>query len=360
MVRFIKPTTWLLAACILTASCAEPAPNRTGILDTLSSAAAAGTPLYGHQDDLLYGHSWNATRDDDLELGRSDVHDVCGQYPAILGLDLGGIEVGEVRNLDGNYFELMRLAAIKHHERGGLVALSWHLRNPLTGGDSWDVSSDQVVASILPGGEKHDEFVQWMDRAADWILSLKDHDGKQIPVLWRPWHEHSGSWFWWGRKLCSDAQYNALWRMNYEYFRQRGIEGLVWAISPNYMDQHFEQWETRYPGDEYVDVIGLDCYASPDREGYIRQMRAGLASLQQMCEKHGKILAVTETGLEGIPDPTWWTGALAPAVEGFPVSYILTWRNASDRPGHYYAPFPGESSAEDFRSWVKSYSISML
>lgn len=330
------------------------------IAGALRSAAAAGTPLFGHQDDLLYGHSWNATLDDDLELSRSDVRDVCGGYPAILGLDLGGIEVESARNLDGNYFELMRLAAIKHHERGGIVTLSWHLRNPLTGGDSWDVSSDRVVASILPGGEKHDEFVVWMDRAADWILSLKDADGKQIPVLWRPWHEHSGGWFWWGRGHCTDAEYNALWQMTYEHFRARGIEGLVWAISPNYMEQDFEQWETRYPGDAYVDVIGLDCYAGEDREAYIRQMRAGLNSLRQMCARHGKILAVTETGQEGLPDPKWWTGALAPAIEGFPVSYVLTWRNASDRPTHFYAPYADHPAAADFKKWIAKNRIPML
>ena len=359
MIQSTKPRFWLAAACalLLAAGCT---PEPASPAQRLRDAAAAGTPLYGHQDDLLYGHSWNATLDDDLELGRSDVRDVCGGYPAILGLDLGGIEVEAARNLDGNYFELMRLAAIKHHERGGIVTLSWHLRNPLTGGDSWDVSSDRVVASILPGGEKHDDFVVWMDRAADWILSLKGPDGKQIPVLWRPWHEHSGGWFWWGRGHCSDAEYNALWQMTYEHFRARGIEGLVWAISPNYMEQDFEQWETRYPGDAYVDVIGLDCYASTDREAYIARMRDGLASLQRMCEKHGKILAVTETGLEGLPDPHWWTGALAPALKGVPVSYVLTWRNASDRPGHYYAPFAGEPGAADFQVWVKENKIPML
>ena len=359
MIRLPKTHTWLAAACALALTvgcCAAPAEPAQRLRD----AAAAGTPLYGHQDDLMYGHSWNANLDGDSTLTRSDVLDACGKYPAILGLDLGGIELDAERNLDGNDFALMRQAAIRHHERGGIVSLSWHLRNPLTGGDAWDVSSSRVVASILPGGEKHEEFVRWMDRAADWILSLRDADGKQIPVLWRPWHEHSGNWFWWGRAHCSDAEYNALWRMNYEHFRARGIEGLVWVISPNYMERNFEQWETRYPGDAYVDVIGLDCYASLDRKAYIRQMRAGLASLQRMCAEHGKILAVTETGLEGLPDPQWWTGALAPAVEGFPVSYILTWRNASDRPGHFYVPFAGHPGAADFQNWIEQNKIPML
>ena len=358
MTRRLNPAAWLAACTLALAAGCASAP--AGPMQRLREAAAAGTPLYGHQDDLMYGHTWNANQDGDRQLTRSDVLDVCGKYPAILGLDLGGIELDADRNLDGNDFELMRLAAIKHHERGGIVSLSWHLRNPLTGGDAWDVSSDRVVASILPGGEKHDAFVQWMDRAADWILSLRDADGKQIPVLWRPWHEHSGNWFWWGRALCSDAEYNALWRMNYDHFRERGLEDLVWVISPNYMERNFEQWETRYPGDAYVDVVGLDCYASLDREAYIRQMREGLASLQRMCAEHGKILAVTETGLEGLPDPLWWTGALAPAVEGFPVSYILTWRNASDRPEHFYAPFAGNAAAADFQNWIRQNKIPML
>lgn len=359
----LKPIAPLTAACalLLAAGCARQPSTPEDPATRLREAAAAGAPLYGHQDDLMYGHSWNTTRDGETELLRSDVKDVCGHYPAILGLDLGGIEIGAAKNLDGNDFALMRAAAIKHHERGGVVSLSWHLRNPLTGGDAWDVSSDQVVASILPGGEKHDEFVQWMGRAADWILSLKTADGRQVPVIWRPWHEHSGSWFWWGRKLCTDEEYNALWRMNYDYFvRERGIPGMLWAISPNYMDVDFEQWETRFPGDDCVDIIGLDCYASADRERYIHQMHAGLGSLQRFCEAHGKILAVTETGLEGLPDPRWWTGALASAIEGFPVSYVLTWRNASDRETHFYAPFPGQASAADFKAWTDNNPNSVL
>ncbi len=361
MILKLKPETWLAAACAIVLAACKPAAPENGIAATLASAASAGTPLYGHQDDLMYGHAWNANLEPGADLTRSDVKDVCGHYPAILGLDMGGIELGATKNLDGNDFALMRKAAVAHHARGGIVSLSWHLRNPLTGGDAWDVSSKQVVSSVLPGGERHELFVLWMDRLADWILSLKAEDGSQVPVLFRPWHEHSGSWFWWGRDLCTAEEYNALWQMTfYHLVRERGIEGMAWAISPNYMTQDFGQWEARYPGDAYVDVVGLDCYASPDREGYIRQMHAGLASLQRFCEVHGKILAVTETGLESLPDPRWWTGTLSEAIRDFPVSYVLTWRNASDRPTHFYAPFTGQASAEDFAAWIRNDRITVL
>ena len=85
-------------------------------------------------------------------LERSDVRDVAGKYPAIVGFDLGGIELGNACNLDGVPFDLMRRAALKHVERGGTVTFSWHPRNPYTGGDAWDISSSEVVRSVLPGG----------------------------------------------------------------------------------------------------------------------------------------------------------------------------------------------------------------
>lgn len=331
------------------------------ILTRLRVAATEGTPLYGHQDDLMYGHTWNAGKDADTSLTRSDVLDVTGQYPSILGLDLGGIELGHKCNLDGNDFELQRLAAIKHYQRGGIVTLSWHLRNPLTGGDAWDVSSDKVVESVLPGGSKHEMFLGWLDKAADWIESLRTQDGKPIPVLWRPLHEHTGSWFWWGTGLCTAEEYNSLWKMTYNYLTEkRGLRQLAWAISPGASARGFEKWTDRYPGDDYVDVIGLDCYAVGDKQQYISDMRACLESLTGLCKSHKKILAVTETGYEGLPDPFWWTESLSPAISGFPVSYILTWRNSDEKPNHYYAPFIGEPSSEDFKTWLKKDKITLL
>ena len=169
----------------------------------------------------MYGHAWKVedVKNDPLE--RSDVKAVTGAFPAIVGFDLGGIEMGWDANLDGVSFDLMRRAAVTHAARGGVVTFSWHPRNPLTGGDAWDVSSDQVVASILEGGEKHDLFLQWLGRAADFLETLKDADGQPVAVLFRPWHEHTGSWFWWGGNLCSEQQYKDLFRLRGQLERLR-------------------------------------------------------------------------------------------------------------------------------------------
>ena len=137
------------------------------LVHRLFTYAEKGKIAYGHQDDLAYGHNWVVTDWENDPLERSDVKDVTGKYPMVLGFDLGGIELGAAENLDGVPFGLIRKAAQKHQERGGIVTFSWHPRNPLTGGDAWDISSDKVVKSVLSGGEKIQDFRLWLQRAAD-------------------------------------------------------------------------------------------------------------------------------------------------------------------------------------------------
>lgn len=364
--RHVK--TMMLGSLLVLAGCT--ASPKEELLSTLRSASEDGVPFFGHQDDLMYGHTWNVTKEGDHSMTRSDVLSTAGAYPYVLGLDLGGLEIDSPRNLDGNDFNLMREAAVKHYERGGIITLSWHMRNPLTGGDTWDVSSDRVVESILPGGEKHEVFMGWLDRAASYIASLKDSGGHRIPVIFRPWHEHTGGWFWWGKGHCSAEQYNSLWIMTYDYLvNEKGMDYLCWAISPGAADGNFEMWEERYPGDEYVDIVGLDGYCStylPQEEAlprFIEEIRYCLGSLDEFAKKHGKIPALTETGYEGLTYEKWWTDVLAPATEGFPIAYLLVWRNTDERPyglKHFYAPWPGGPSEQDFREYAESGKIKLL
>jgi len=326
------------------ASCTKE--TASDVMDCLLKSVQAGKYLYGHQDDLSYGHSWRVEDAVGDPLDRSDVYDVCGDYPAVLGLDLGGIEMGDSLNLDGVDFRLMRRAALKHAARGGIVTFSWHLRNPLTGGDAWDVTDATSVAACLEGGAVHDKFTGWLDKLADFIGSL------DIPVIFRPWHEHTESWFWWGKDLCSPAQYNELWKMTYDYLtRVRGLDNMIWAISPCTMSEA-DTWEERYPGDEYVDIVGVDSYGAG--ASFSSRLDRSLELLGKFCLQHNKVLAVTETGSESIPDAFWWCNDLMPALEKHPVSYVLTWRNAPDRENHFYAPFPGSGKEQGFNDFYHS------
>ena len=351
----------ILASCAGSAGTQDMTPA-DALISRLYTQVEAGKIMYGHQDDLMYGHSWKL-EDASAEFVRSDIHGVCGKYPAVYGMDLGGIEAGWEANLDKNDFDNMRASAVAHYERGGVVTFSWHPRNPLTGGDAWDVSSKEVVASILPGGEKHEFFMGWLSNAADFLGSIRTADGQTVPVVWRPWHEHTGSWFWWGQDLCTTEQYKALWQMTYDYMvKERGLDNLVWAYSPGAGGITPELFAERYPGDKIIDMVGFDCYQYSTDEVYIKEMKHALDVMSAFNEGRGKIMAVTETGYEGIPNARWWTDVLYQAVKDYPVSYVLTWRNACDEhmQHHFYGPYPGHLSAENFKEFADLEKIELL
>ena len=325
-------------------------PETQNLLKNLKVISEKGF-MFGHQDDPLYGIGWEG---DD---GRSDVKSVVGDYPAVMGFDLGRIELGSEKNIDNVSFEKIRQEIIRQYQRGGMITMSWHVNNPLTDGDSWDVKNEEnAVASVLPGGQNHNKFLRWLQSAADFFNSLKTEDGTKIPIVFRPWHEHTGSWFWWGKDLCATEEYKQLWKMTVEFFRGKGVNNLLYAYSPDIQGPG-QIYMERYPGDEYVDILGLD--------GYHRDNEAGIESFQNSLntilsfmtdegKKRNKPIALTETGLEAIPIANWWTGVLLPIVDKYPISYVMVWRNARERENHYYAPYLGQKSAADFIKFYHS------
>lgn len=342
----------LLVACISSKkeqkadqTVAVRTPETEKLLINLKKTPAKGF-MFGHHDDTVYGIGWEGDE------GRSDVKSVCGDYPAVIGFDLGELELGGTANLDKVSFDKIRKEIINQYQRGGMTTLSWHARNPKTGGDAWDVSDTTVVASILPGGENHQKFAGWLNGMAAFFNSLQTADGTKVPVLFRPWHEHTGSWFWWGKKLCTPEEYKTLWHITVDSLRAKGVDNALYAYSPGGEPKDTAQYLERYPGDELIEVIGFDTYHS-SRDTYLAGMDKGLAIVDSIGKVHGKVIAVTETGYEGIPDAKWWTGTLLPALEKYPVTYVLVWRNAREKVTHYYAPYPGQASADDF---VKFYN----
>ena len=314
--------------------------------------------MMGHQDAPFYGVTWSgisAERSayDSLQnncgwpADSCDVRRTCGDYPAVMGFDLGGIEMGDAKNLDSVPFVRIHDELISHYERGGIVTLSWHPRNPLTGGTAWDVADSTVVREVLDGGSQHEKFLTWMQRVGDFIATLTTADGQPVPVIFRPWHENNGSWFWWGQRLCTDAEFHALWNMLQDYMQQRGFQNLLWSYSPNldggWTEERFLQ---RYPGDDRVALIGEDAYQWGTEQDFVTALRSDLTFLSGFAQEHGKLLAMTECGLKNMTDSTWWTRVLKPVIDEYPISYFLLWRNYK---AEYFGPAPELPCAADFR-----------
>lgn len=303
--------------------------------------------MLGHQDDLAYGIGW-------LDSGdyKSDVQMVTGDYPALFGWDLGHLELGEDCNLDGVPFEDMRRNIIWVDRNGGVNTFSWHLRNPLTLGDSWDISSKKVVWSILNDASTRRCYYEFLEKLAEFMLSLKRENGELIPVIFRPLHELSGSWFWWGRDLCTVDEYVALWRDTIDFLRAKGVHNMLVSYSmAGY--KSVEQFTERYPGDDYVDIVGFDIYHYGTAKEYIEDMHIRSDIARAFALERGMIWAVCETGYETIPDKDWFTTVLLPGIEGKQCSHLLLWRNAQNRPNHFYASYPGHKSARDMKRFAK-------
>ncbi len=331
-----------------------PSPSTSpSLLSRLRHLQSRGI-MFGHQDDPFYGLGWK------YEEGRSDVRDVCGDYPAVMGFELGGIEVGDEKNLDSVPFDLMRREIIAQHRRGGIATISWHPRNPHTGGTAWVNAQERgqnTVAAVLPGGQNHEVFHIWLGRLTTFLASLCDEQGQPVPFIFRPWHENSGGWFWWGRGLCSAEEYKALWNMTQDFVMRTLPYNILWSWSPNY---GFEpDVLNTYPGHDRVDVIGLDAYQQRNGEqAFIATLNKDLKTLSALAAEKGKLLALTECGYLNIPDPTWWTRVLKPQIEKYPISYFLVWRNADRR--QFFAPAPDTPDAPDFRKMVADKRILML
>jgi hypothetical protein len=103
------------------------------------------------------------------------------------------------------------------YDHGGVVTLSRHLNNPLTGKTAWDPVPG-TVASILPGAEKNELYKSWLDKVAAFFLNLKGRNGELIPIIFRPFHELNGNWFWWGEKWCTPRNINRLTSLPYPIY----------------------------------------------------------------------------------------------------------------------------------------------
>ena len=240
-----------------------------------------------------------------------------GRRPAIMGTDLMDASPSRVER--GARCEAVR-QAIEAHRRGQIVTVSWHWNAPTdlldgqmvehegkrveakwwSGFYTFATSFDLAAALADPAGERHRLIIRDIDAIAKELAELRDAG---VPVLWRPLHEAEGGWFWWGAK--GPAPFKKLWRLLYERLAvHHGLDNLLWVYSSG----TDPAW---YPGDDVVDIVGIDAYPADIRDSLD-------ATWETLLEQYGsrKLLALTEFG--GTPDMprmhdfgVWWSFAVS-------------------------------------------------
>lgn len=322
---------------------------------------------YTHSDKILFGQQQatvnGVTLSSQEEDGgtQSDVRKLTGKNPAVIGWDIGVI--------DGD-----RSAGIKKiaksmnafHDEGGIVVISAHPNNFVTGGDYSDTKGD-AVKNILPGGTANAKYNKWLDSIVDLSHQLKDRNGKPYAAIYRVFHEQTGAWFWWGNGSTSTDQYIALYRYTVDYFRDHGVHNFLYAYTPggNLTGDRARYMKT-YPGDNYVDVFGVDNYDTGTKQGtkaWFDGVNKDLDTVVNVAEEKGKIPVFAEFGIHLNKDPNknncndWYTKFLN-SIESDPVAkkiaYMQTWTNFGF-PDNVYVPYKGYGDTainEDFNKYI--------
>ncbi len=332
----------------------ESASDQTKLLFNKIQQIQKKGIAFGHQDATMYGIGWK--HEDDPTSLKSDIKAITGEFPVVHGYDIGHIELGNYQNLDTVSFNYMREHIQKLHSKGAIITMSWHLDNPVSGGSSWDTTA--AVAPILKGGTEREKYELWIHRLSNFFKSLVDRRDNAIPIIFRPYHEMNGSWFWWGADHVSPQQYKQLWIETQELIKNNDVHSLLYAYSPNTMDS-IADFEKFYPGDQYVDILGVDIYNHSGNEIYITQLQNNLDILRQKAAVSNKPYALTESGNNNLgEDKNWWTQVVLPGLKDSGIAWALFWRNA--RASHYFSTYPGEISEEDFKEFANKEEILFL
>lgn len=270
-----------------------------------------------HGKHILSGAMANVNNNNDFA---DWIYSFTNKYPAIVGYDF--IHLPE--SLKGeNWIDYNDISAAKAQwAANGLVSYMWHWRVPTdeqawkdkdyskygcrAPGDNVEDPTDFNIENALKEGTwEHECILADIDEVAK-IFKLLEAEG--IPVLWRPLHEaagsykYNGAWFWWGAKGGEATK--ELWKLMYDRLvNHNGVNNLIWVWTAQYEEGYESQMIADYPGNEYVDVIGVDVYADDDNS----QKAAYDALLSLGAGK--KLVALSETGMLQNPDKCEADGA---------------------------------------------------
>lgn len=305
--------------------------------------------------------------------GVSDMKKTTGSDPGLLGSDFMFITDDENNETSGNWFynqeQSIKSDVIEAYNKGMINTFLWHMREPYEGeyfytSSMTDFQKNNAFISILPGGENHDYYKSKLNKIAEVANSLIGNDGKLIPIIFRPFHEFDGNWFWWGQDYCTPQQFIDLWRFTIDYLKDtKGVNNMLFSYASDRGFNSEAEYLERYPGDNYVDILGMDNYGDFSNGSMMSLALANskLQVLSNLAKRKVKIAALTEscffvTPSSNIPLPNFYTNDLYNAIteNDVKLSYMMFWSNIRDS---YCVPTPSNSNADDFISFSNKPNV---
>ncbi|WP_299048132.1 glycosyl hydrolase [uncultured Polaribacter sp.] len=300
---------------------------------------------FGQQQPFGTGNNFPVNNELD-----NDFFEVTGDHPAIAGFDLELIGLQPEGSFLEGFINQFAEKVIQAHENGSIITISWHYANP----NGFSLLGDRrnfngIVTSLLEGGQFRESFIQRLERAALLLNRLVDANGNPIPVLFRPWHEMNGDFFFWGEGFRTTEEYKQLWRDTVQILsNQFNVHNLIYVYAPNFVSSRSE-YLRNYPGDDFVDLLGIDVYDFRNRR-FLNTAIKNLQIVEEIAAEKNKLFALTETGLTNVVNNNWFTESLYKAIRSSSISYAMIWRN--DMTNFFHAPFLGHPSEADFNEFL--------
>lgn len=315
---------------------------------TNPKAGSAAKKVYGfllsqYGKTLLSGVQAGGTANNNDRV--NELAALSGKHPAVAGYDYIFLQYSPTPagwSWVVNYDDIS--AAKEQWENNGLVSFMWHWNVP-TSKEAWDKGlqgdftgynfyCDQtnfdIRRALVPGNWENDFLMKDIEKVAGYLKLLQAAD---IPVLWRPLHEAAGNytlygpngaWFWWGRGGADACK--QLWKLLREQLEGKyGLDNLIWVWTLDATPGAESQYADWYPGNDCVDIVGVDIYAN-DTAAKSRQYKAA-----QALSGGRKMTTISECG--NIPDPDLcladgeaWSWFLTWSLEDYPLNTASYWK----------------------------------
>ena len=337
----------------------DATPKTAATYAFLKAIAATPDVIYGHQNEMNRKVAKNLP-------GLSDTYDMVRDFSGIVGCDALALTGNELELTDAElaagetYSSKLARLVLPAAKQGAIVTMSMHMPNfaavakrPLVDGKydytgySPNDTSGNVVQRIMPGGDLNKVYTGYLDMVADFLGRMQDAD---VPVLFRPFHENTGSWFWWGAAYCTPSEFKNLYRYTVEYMRDtKHLHNLLYVYSPGGPVKDAAEYALRYPGDAFIDICGFDMYHRDPAVGdtWFDGFKDTMTAVDSFTKEHDKVGAVTEVGIlvgntggalakTGNKRPDWFNEALQ-AISPHDMAYFMTWSNFNE--GNFDQPY---------------------
>ena len=299
--------------------------------------------------------------------GESDMKKLTGNDPGLLGSDFIFITDDANNGQAANWFFQQEQMIIEHateaYNKGMINTFTWHLREPYEGlnfytSEMTEFQKQNAFRSIIPGGANHQYYKEKLQKVAQVVKNIKGNDGSLSPVIFRPFHEFDGDFFWWGAPYSTATEFKELWRFTVTYLRDDlEVHNILYAYAPDNSYTTKTAYLNRYPGDEYVDILGMDNYGDliPQDGAGVELANHKLKVVSNLAKERVKIAAMTETGYfvdAQNPLPSaFYSEKLYEVLTGddVEIGYMMFWQNYDNS---YTVPVPGTAGEDDFKIFI--------